>query len=111
MSVQQDMTKCDGKADGGKVRSSLLHAQFGEHLEGVAGVLTFGANKYPKPPLDNSWRDVPNGQQRYLDALYRHLTARFSRGEKNDAESGYDHVYHVMCNLLFLLELEKNVTK
>jgi len=105
LEVRQDMTKCDGKADGGKVRSSLLNVQFGVHLEQVAGVLTFGANKYPKPPLDNSWRDVPNAVPRYQDALYRHLTAYFSKGEITDPESGYNHLYHAACNLLFLMEL------
>lgn len=92
----------DGKADNGKVRMSLLMSQFPELLEDVAGVLTFGAEKYPKPPLDDSWKDVPNGVIRYQDAMYRHLSAFFGKGESLDAESGRHHLAHAMCNLLFL---------
>ena len=95
----------DGKADNGKVRMSLLLTQFGAIIEDTAGVLTFGADKYPKPPLDNSWRDVPNGEQRYQDALYRHLNDIFVKGERCDKESGRHHIAHAICNLIFLHEL------
>lgn len=97
----------DGKADTGKVRMGLLFTQFGEFLESTAGVLTFGAQKYPKPPLDDSWRDVPDGIRRYTDALYRHLNAFLVKGEVLDPESGMPHLSHVMCNLLFIYELSK----
>lgn len=97
----------DGKADTGKIRMSLLMTQFGDLLEQTAGVLTFGAEKYPKPPLDDSWRDVPQGIQRYQDALYRHLLAFFVKGEVTDPESGYHHLAHAMCNLTFIYELSK----
>ncbi len=102
---KEDGANSDGKADTGKTRMSLLMVQFGEALADTAGVLTFGAEKYPKPPLDDSWRDVPNGIQRYQDALYRHLHAFFVLGEENDPESGRHHLSHAMCNLLFIKEL------
>lgn len=92
----------DGKADTGKTRMSLLMTQFAPLLEETAGVLTFGAEKYPRPPLDDSWKDVPNGVIRYQDALYRHLSSVFSKGEKIDPESGRHHLAHAMCNILFL---------
>lgn len=97
--------KSDGKADGGKVRMSLLMVQFGRELRGIASVLTFGAVKYPKPPLDDSWRGVPNAQQRYSDALYRHLDKVLVEGEWLDPESGESHFAHAHCNLLFLEQL------
>ena len=97
----------DGKADGGKIRTSLLMTQFGKTLMSAAAVLTFGAKKYPKPPLDNSWRDVPEAKQRYTDALYRHLHAALVLGEKVDPESGESHFSHAICNILFLANLKK----
>jgi hypothetical protein len=96
----------DGKADVGKVRAGLLYTQFGDNLMEVAEVLTFGAAKYPKPPLDDSWRDVPGGFNRYQDALYRHIHAYLTKGEVLDPESGRHHLAHAICNILFLMELE-----
>ena len=101
----EDGSKSDGKADVGKVRTSLLQVQFGDELMDIAKVLTFGANKYPAPPKDDSWRHVPNGMVRYTDALYRHLNAFLVDGESNDAESGLPHLAHAMCNLLFIRQL------
>lgn len=98
----------DGKADTGKIRMSLLMTQFGEILEETAGVLTFGADKYPKPPLDDSWKDVPGGDIRYQDALYRHLNDFFVKGEKLDKESKRHHIAHAICNLVFLYELNES---
>lgn len=97
----------DGKADTGKIRMGLLFTQFSEFLEGTADVLTFGAEKYPKPPLDDSWRDVPNAIARYTDAFYRHIQAYFGKGEEFDPESGRHHLFHAICNLLFIYELSK----
>jgi len=96
----------DGKADSGKVRMSLIMVQFGKVVTEVAEVLTFGAKKYPKPPNDDSWRDVPNGKQRYADALYRHLHAALVLGEKKDKESGKSHLAHAICNILFLASMK-----
>lgn len=96
----------DGKADQGKPRMSLLLVQFGNMVTEVAEVLTFGAKKYPKPPLDDSWRDVPQGRQRYADALYRHLHAALVLREKKDPESGMSHWAHAVCNILFLSQIK-----
>ena len=101
----EDGRASDGKADGGKPRASLLFVQFGKALMSIVRVLTFGALKYPKPPLDDSWRDVPNAIVRYQDALYRHLDKIFVEGEWIDPESGEPHITHAQCNMLFLYEL------
>lgn len=97
----------DGKADTGKTMMSLLMVQFGDLNKQVADVLTFGSEKYPKPPLHDSWKDVPDGIRRYTDAIYRHLHAYFVLNEELDQESGLHHLAHAMCNMHFIYELKK----
>lgn len=92
----------DGKADTGKPQMNLLFEQFAEELHDVAKILTFGAEKYPMHD-GKSWQYVPNAEKRYIDAMYRHLTA-IHQGEVNDPESGLSHWAHVMCNMLFLFK-------
>lgn len=81
------------KFDQGKPRMDLLDAEF---LEGVAKVLTFGAQKYAA----HNWR---NGIQfsRLIAAAYRHLGA-INRGEDVDPETGLLHAYHLGCCIMFL---------
>ena len=88
------------KFDSGKPRWSLLMKGCAKALRGVVNVLTFGAKKYS----EDSWRGVANGQERYRDALYRHLNA-IEGGEVIDPESGESHWSHVATNALFLEEL------
>lgn len=97
----------DGKADTGKSMMSLLMVQFGDLNKQVADVLTYGAEKYSKPPLHDSWKEVPEGERRYTDALYRHLHAYLVEGEELDPESGKHHFAHAMCNMHFLYEMRK----
>jgi len=89
------------KYDGDKPRMELLVQGCPNALEQVGTVLTFGAKKYAA----HSWQTVPGGDDRYLAALLRHLTA-IGKGEQNDPESGLSHLAHVACNALFILELE-----
>src|SRR6478736_6527179 len=89
------------KYDGGKPRMDLLLSGCPNALEQVSQILTFGAQKYAA----HSWQTVPQGEDRYLAALLRHLTAH-SKGEVNDPESGMSHLAHAACNALFILELE-----
>lgn len=91
----------DMKFDAGKPRWSLLMRGFAQSLAALVRVLTFGANKYAA----HSWRTVPNGEERYRDALYRHLAA-IEAGEKCDPESGESHYAHAAFNILALHELE-----
>jgi hypothetical protein len=88
----------DLKHDHGKTRWDLLPW---ESLEGVANVLTFGADKYD----EESWRDVPDGARRYFSAMLRHWRA-LQRGEVIDPESGLPHRFHFLCNAAFICELE-----
>jgi hypothetical protein len=83
-----------GKYDPGKLKFSLIESDF---LTGVADVLTRGAVKY----APGNWKKVPEGPDRYYDALMRHLIA-WRSGEKLDPETGLSHQLHIACNVMFL---------
>ena len=92
------------KYDTDKVQYSLVPSYA---LEAVAKNLTAGLQKYKE--RDN-WKKVPNAEQRYLDALYRHLEAH-RRGEIYDADNAdpsTTHMSAVAVNALFLLEFLLN---
>ncbi len=74
-------------------------------IKGVVQVLTFGAKKYSR----SSWQSVPNAKQRYMDAFYRHMNAHHS-GDHVDNESGLPHLFHAICNLMFItwFEIKEN---
>ena len=88
------------KLDAGKVRMGLVFNGFAAALCEVAKVGTYGADKY----TDNGWREVPNGVDRYTDALHRHLNAE-ARGEASDRDTGLLHAAHACWNSLARLEL------
>lgn len=73
-------------------------ASAGATLEGVAKVLTIGAQKYG----DVNWQILPGlGGRRTLAAALRHIVAVTERGEANDPETGLLHVDHAACEVLF----------
>jgi hypothetical protein len=86
------------KFDASKPRLDLVDF---EALEGLAKVLTFGAQKYAA----NNWR---NGFEysRVIAALMRHLSA-IQKGEDTDPESGLPHIDHLGCCWMFLSNLMK----
>lgn len=65
----------------------------------VGRVLTMGAKKYSA----GNWQHVENGQRRYADAALRHFFAYMS-GEERDPESGENHMAHVICCAMFILD-------
>jgi len=87
------------KYDQEKLRWDLLPI---EVIEEVVKVLTMGAKKYK----DNNWQLVENGNERYYAAAMRHIT-EWRKGNKIDEESGLNHLSHAMCNLVFLMWLDK----
>lgn len=89
------------KYDEGKNCMGLMCENFSRALWEVAKVSTFGANKYGV----NSWQNLSNPKERYLDALCRHLFKHL-QGEKVDDESGLLHLSHLAWNILALLEFE-----
>lgn len=90
------------KLDAGKVRPALVLGGFARALLEVSKVGTYGATKY----TDNGWMEVPNGENRYSDALYRHIL-RSAAGEINDPDTNLDHLAHACWNLLAILELRQ----
>ena len=81
------------KFDTDKPRMDLLDPLA---LEGLAKVLTFGANKY----ASHNWRGGIS-YSRLIAAALRHLLA-FNRGEDLDSESNLSHIDHAACCLMFL---------
>lgn len=75
-------------------------AYFPRAIEAVATVSAFGASKYAWA----GWRHVPNGFDRYSDAMVRHLVAE-AKDEVLDPESGLLHAAHAAWGALARLEL------
>lgn len=73
---------------------------FPRAIEQVAAVSTFGATKYAW----KGWETVPEGIERYSDALVRHLIQE-GKGETTDNDSGFLHAAHAAWNSLARLEL------
>jgi hypothetical protein len=87
------------KNDTGKARFDLIEPLF---LQGLADVLTHGAAKY----TPDNWRRCKEPVARYYSALQRHLNA-YAMGESIDEESGFNHLYHAACCLMFLAWFEE----
>lgn len=88
----------ENKFDGEKVRLDLVEPSL---IEAIGKVRTYGVKKYTD---EQSWRKVE--KPRYIAAAMRHFEA-YRKGEINDTESGMPHLWHCACNLMFLIELEK----
>lgn len=88
------------KLDDGKTLAYLCVSDFAKAILAVANVATYGAKKYTK----RGWRTVPDGIERYSEAMMRHLLAH-SAGEMMDPESNHTHMAHVCWNALAVLEL------
>lgn len=81
-----------------KCRPELLPAKT---LLEVSAVLAYGAEKYSA----NNWRQVPDLKNRYMGAALRHLLA-YQAGESKDPETGYSHLAHAICSLMYVREDE-----
>lgn len=88
------------KFDGDKLQYGLLPAIA---LKEVVKVLTYGAQKYEP----DNWRRVPDGNRRYFDAAQRHIW-QYKEGEMYDPETGFHHLAHAVCCLMFINELDFN---
>ena len=88
------------KNDEGKPKplKGCLH-QFPLALQEVAKLSEKGARKYSW----DGWEDVENGEQRYGEALVRHLLVEAR--EEVDSETGVNHMVCVAWNALARLEL------
>ena len=88
------------KDDAGKPRPTLVFGTMAQALAAVVEVAEYGARKY----APDNWLLVPDGLQRYSDALLRHALAAL-RGEVLDPESGLRHTAHMAWCALVVLEL------
>jgi len=81
------------KHDDGKLRWTLLPFA---PLSEVVRVLEHGANKYS----EDNWKNID--PSRYHNAAYRHLIL-YTEGEDDDSDSGYSHLAHAVCCILFMM--------
>lgn len=86
------------KHDGGKPRLDLVPAEI---IEAVGIVMTHGIEKYG----EGSYKNV--NPKRYRAALMRHICKWLKEPHGVDEDSGLPHLYHIACNVAFLLELDK----
>jgi len=95
------------KNDLGKLPLGIvIHRQFPNAIKAIAECSRYGHNKYSE--TDTDWLNcqrVENGEERYLDALTRHLVDSGVNLDAKDAESGLEHIKHAAWNLLQLLEI------
>ena len=96
------MNNQEYKADGGKLRVDLVSPAF---IEAVASIRTYGVKKYGD---SENWRKV--APERYVAAAMRHFEA-YRKGETHDSESGFPHLWHCACNLMFLIDMEAEKAK
>lgn len=88
----------EAKADAGKPRPTLVPTSM---VRAVAAIREYGCQKYHDP---ENWRQVE--PQRYRDAAYRHWLAYLDDPHGVDAESGLPHLWHLACNVAFLIEMD-----
>ena len=88
------------KLDANKTRAGLVIGGFARALLAVSEVGTFGARKY----TPHGWVEVPDGAERYADAMHRHLLAE-ATGDVLDEDSGLMHAAHAAWCALARLDL------
>lgn len=88
------------KSDKGKIRPTLVPRQI---IRAIAVVREYGVEKYGDK---ENWKAVEI--ERYRDAAYRHWLAYLDDPHGVDKESGLPHLWHLACNIAFLIELEKD---
>lgn len=91
------MSELGAKHDSGKLLFGCFTQGLAPVIKGVVAVLTYGSQKYAR----DSWQKVPNARERYMDAADRHLNS-MNMGEAKDDESGLPHIFHAICNLMFV---------
>lgn len=96
----RDQHEPGAKLDGGKLLPNLVLGRFARALEAVTEVGTYGARKY----IPRGWETVPDGVERYSEAMMRHWLAE-QQGIEFDEESHLRHATHLAWNALARLEL------
>lgn len=99
----KDAHEAGSKLDAGKPQLfQFVLGYFPRALQAVARVSEYGARKYT--PM--GWRSVPDGYNRYSEALVRHLVAN----PKELDVSGLDHDWQIAWNALARLEIKLDGT-
>jgi hypothetical protein len=89
------------KYDQGKPRLDLVPPGI---IEAVGVVRTYGVSKYN---TTQGWQQVE--PERYTAALMRHLCKFLRDPYSKDKESGLPHLWHMACNIAFLIEFYEEV--
>jgi hypothetical protein len=95
-------TQAGYKHDTEKLRYDLIPS---EAMDELAKVLTHGATKYE----DHNWARGMKWS-RVFAALMRHMWSWW-KGESVDPETGYSHLSHALCNIVFLVTYEQRKMK
>lgn len=90
----------DYKFDKDKPRLDLVPP---DAIYAIGIIMTYGLNKYK----EGGWKEVE--PWRYKAALMRHLCEYLKDPYSVDKESSFPHLWHCICNLAFLCELEGDV--
>lgn len=86
------------KADAGKLQLTLVPRGI---IRTIARIRMYGNEKYHDP---ENWRTVEI--ERYRDAAFRHFLSYLDDPQGVDEESGLPHLWHLACNVAFLVEME-----
>lgn len=89
--------KDDGVTGNGPLKPRWSLIPWGP-LREILKVLEHGAKKYD----DWNWTKVENGEERYREALLRHMID-YAEGIERDHDSGLLTLAHIGCNALFLI--------
>lgn len=73
-------------------------------IEAVGVIRTYGVSKYN---TIQGWQQVE--PERYTAALMRHLCKFLRDPHGVDEESGLPHLWHMACNIAFLIEFYEEV--
>lgn len=95
--------KSNHKYDTGKPRLDLVPPGI---IEAVGIIRTYGTEKYGDP---DGWKEVE--ANRYVSAMMRHMVEYLRDKNSVDKESGLPHMWHIACNVAFLIEFKEMETK
>lgn len=84
------------KADDGKLKLCWVPQKI---ISAIAYVRMYGFSKYGEQA--HHWDDA--SEERYQNAAYRHWLAYLEDPDGVDAESGLPHLWHLACNVAFLV--------
>lgn len=98
MVFMQEEPPKPGKEDAGKLKLTLVPRGI---IRAIARIRMYGTEKYGDP---ENWRRVD--PTRYRDAAYRHFLDYLDNPKGLDEESGLPSLWHLACNIAFLIEME-----